>query len=165
MSRRVIAMEAWRIGEAARRAGVTPHALRHYEALGLLRPGRSPSGQRLYSEEDLARVGFIRRAAALGFTLAEIGEILHLRQQGQEPCGWVRGRLEEKVAAVEARIAELQRLRAELLALKESGGDARSARDGYTCCPLLEAASHRHRGASGRHPPLGRRLRAGRHRP
>ncbi len=131
---------AWRIGEAARRTGVTAHALRHYEALGLLRPRRTASGQRVYTEADLRRVLFIRRAAAVGFTLAEIREILRLREGGQVPCGWVRARLEEKVAAVEARIAELERLRAELVALREGPG-VRGAAAAY--CPLLERGGGR----------------------
>jgi len=125
----------WRIGEASRRAGVTPHALRHYEALGLLRPRRSPSGQRLYGEEDLKRVGFVRRAAALGFSLGEIAEILRLRDGGEAPCSWVRARLSEKVAAIEARIAELARLRAELLELRD-GPAVEGAPAAY--CPVLE---------------------------
>lgn len=122
-----------RIGEAARRVGVTPHALRHYENVGLLRPRRSQSGQRLYDEKDLARVRFIRRAAGRGFTLGEIAEVARLRSEGKAPCAWVRARLDEKIAAIEARIAELERLRAELVALRD-GPPAEEA----ACCPVLE---------------------------
>lgn len=143
----------WRIGEAARRAGVTVHALRHYEELGLLRPRRTPSGQRLYDEDDLARVRFVRRAAALGFSLGEIGEILRLRDGGQAPCGWVRERLDEKVAAIEACIAELMRLRAELLALRDGPAEDAAA----ACCPVLERGGGR--GAAGRPAPVGTRGR------
>ncbi len=143
----------WRIGEAARRAGVTAHALRHYEALGLLRPRRTASGQRVYTEEDLRRVGFIRRAAAVGFTLAEVGEVLRLRESGQVPCRWVRAKLEEKVAAIEARIAELERLRAELLALQEVPvAEAASAE----YCSLLECADGR---GTGKRPTHARQAR------
>ncbi len=129
----------WRIGEAVRRAGVTVHALRHYEELGLMRPRRSPSGQRLYGEEDVARVRFVRRAAALGFSLGEIAEIPRLRDGGQAPCGWVRERLGEKVTAIEARIAELDRLRAELLALRDGSPEHAAA----ACCPVLERGGRR----------------------
>lgn len=107
-----------RIGEAARQAGVSPHALRYYESLGLIRCRRSGSGYRLYDRETVERVRFIRRAARLGFTLEEIAEILQLRDEGRAPCSQVVAWLDAKIEHLNAQIRALTGLRAELLALR-----------------------------------------------
>lgn len=124
-----------RIGEAARRTGLSPHTLRYYESLGLIRSRRNGAGYRVYDESTLARLRFIRRAASLGFSLEEIREILALRDGGQEPCEQVKAWLDEKIRRVEAQIRALQELRSELVAL-QSGPPATSE---SACCPILEA--------------------------
>jgi len=104
-----------RSGELARRAGVSPDTLRHYERRGLLpRPERSAAGYRLYSPEALARVRLIRGALSIGFTVKELGAILAERDGGGAPCRRVRALAADKLAAVELQLGTLRLWRREL---------------------------------------------------
>lgn len=123
-----------RIGEAARQAGVSPHALRYYESLGLIRCRRSGSGYRLYDRETLERVRFIRRAAQLGFTLEEIAQILQLRDEGRAPCNQVMAWLDAKIEHLNAQIRALTGLRAELIALRAQAPAVPAEPSGYSSC-------------------------------
>ncbi len=126
------------IGELAARTGFSPRTIRYYEAVGLLPPPRrSPSGYRLYGPEDIGRLEFIRKARAVGLRLAEIREVLALRQTGEPPCDRVLGLLDAKVAALDAQIRQLQTLRRQLLALRRKG--PRVARRGCVC-GIIESA-------------------------
>lgn len=125
----------FRIGEAARRTGLSRHTLRYYESVGLIRSRRNGSGYRLYDAAALARLRFIRRAAELGFSLNEIKELIRLRDAGQEPCEQVKEWLDEKIRRIEAQIRALDELRAELVALRAGSAAAPDA----ACCPILEA--------------------------
>lgn len=120
------------IGQLAVRAGVNPRTIRYYEAIGLLpAPRRNPAGYRLYGPDDLGRLRFIRRARALGLSLAEIRQVLELRQAGQAPCDHVLGLLDAKLAAIERQLRELRALRRRLQALRQRG--AKAARSGCIC--------------------------------
>ena len=102
-----------RIGEAAAAAGMTTKALRFYEQQGLLPPAqRCPNGYRDYPPETLARLEFIRRSKIAGLALAEIREILRVRDAGQAPCAHVAGQLAQQLARLDQHIAELTALRA-----------------------------------------------------
>jgi DNA-binding transcriptional MerR regulator len=104
-----------RSGELARRAGVSPDTLRHYERRGLLpRPERSAAGYRLYSLEALRRVRLIRGALSIGFTVNELGAILADRDRGGAPCRRVRTLAADKLAAVELQLRTLRLWRREL---------------------------------------------------
>ena len=73
-----------RIGELAGRLGVNPKTIRYYESIGLLPdPGRTPSGYRVYDEDAVDRLRFIRTAQRLGVTLDEVKEILGFRERGE----------------------------------------------------------------------------------
>ncbi len=125
------------IGEAARLAGLNPKTIRFYEEIGLIAPtGRTTSGYRLFDDEAVSRLGFIKKAQALGFTLTEIGEILALRDGGAMPCDHVEVEVTRKVAAIEERIAELARLKASLEALLERWKEAEAS--GAAVCPRIE---------------------------
>lgn len=120
------------IGKLAAIVGVNPRTIRYYEAIGLLPPPRrSPSGYRLYSPDDAARLRFIRRARAAGLSLAEVRQVLELRQAGEEPCDHVLGLLDAKLAAVDRQIRELRALRRRLRVLRRRGAKAR--RSGCVC--------------------------------
>jgi len=107
-----------RSSELGRLAGVSPDTLRHYEQRGLLpQPGRSPNGYREYPPEACARVRLIRRAVALGFTLAEVARVVAVRDRGGAPCRSVRALAAGKLALVEARLAELGAARDSLRAV------------------------------------------------
>ncbi len=125
------------IGEAARLADLNPKTIRFYEEIGLIAPtGRTTSGYRLFDDEAVSRLGFIKKAQALGFTLTEIGEILALRDGGAMPCDHVEVEVNRKVAAIEERIAELTRLKASLEALLERWKEAEAS--GAAVCPRIE---------------------------
>jgi len=122
------------IGELAKRAGVRIDTVRYYERSGLLRPHtRSPSGYRRYRDLEVARLRFIRRAQALGFTLEEIRSLLKLGTQRN--VTQVKRSAQDKLADIDRRINQLQRIRAGLAELiSECSGHGR-AED----CPILRA--------------------------
>jgi MerR family transcriptional regulator, copper efflux regulator len=101
------------IGEVARITGFPAKTLRYYEELGLVEPGRSESGYRLYDREDVARLGFVGQAKQIGLTLGEIKELVELAAGGGR--GEVIPRLEEilraKMEETERRMAELAEFR------------------------------------------------------
>lgn len=108
-----------RIGELARRSGLAPSAVRYYEQLGLLpEPERTASGYRSYTDDTLDRLTFIRSAQALGLTLAEVGQVLGVRDAGEAPCQVVTELIDRRHAEVRARIAELRALEHELAVLQ-----------------------------------------------
>lgn len=103
------------IGQLAKRAGVGVETIRFYEREGLLaEPERLPSGYRQYPPEAVGRVLFLRRAQRLGFTLKDAKELLALRDDPRSTSRAVRDRAAEKLADIDARIAELAAIRAEL---------------------------------------------------
>jgi DNA-binding transcriptional MerR regulator len=86
--------------------------LRHYERVGVLaRPQRSRAGYRLYPAEAATRVRLIRRALAVGFSLAELAQILRTRDRGGAPCHEVREMATGKLAQLERQLAEMTALR------------------------------------------------------
>lgn len=109
-----------RIGELATTCSVPTQTIRYYERRGLLPPAeRTANGYRSYDEGATERVRFIKRAQTAGLTLAEIAGVIEVRADGTAPCQHVDGLLNHKMAAVDERIAELQELRGELIALLE----------------------------------------------
>lgn len=102
-----------RIGETADAAGMTAKTLRFYEDRGLLPPTeRAANGYREYGQDSLSRLDFIRRARAVGLTLAHIQDILQLRDSGDAPCTHVRDLLAHRPVELDTRITELTALRA-----------------------------------------------------
>ncbi|RME41541.1 MAG: heavy metal-responsive transcriptional regulator [Caldilineae bacterium] len=112
-----------RIGQLAQASGVAAKTIRYYEEAGLLPPPlRAENGYRLYTAEDVRRLRFVRNARALGFSLAELREVLAMRDQGQAPCIHVVELLHDKVAEIETRIRQLQTLRRDLQDLLAQAG-------------------------------------------
>jgi MerR family transcriptional regulator, copper efflux regulator len=127
-------MESMGIGQLAKRAGVGIDTVRYYERNGLLAPQRRlSSGYRRYSPLELARLRFIRRAQKLGFTLKEIRSLLSL--SAQRNVAQVKRSAQAKLADVEARIADLQRVREGLAGLIAACPGHGTAAD----CPILQA--------------------------
>jgi MerR family copper efflux transcriptional regulator len=129
-------MDFLSIGQVARRAGVGVETVRFYEREGLLEePPRRASGYRQYSEQVVKRLHFIKRAKLLGFSLKEITELLLLRVDAQMSCEVVKQRTEAKIAEVERKLIELQRMRQALLQVASlcTGQGPASA------CPMLDA--------------------------
>ena len=108
-------MESLTRGQLAQRVGVNFETLRFYEKEGLLSPAsRTPSGYRQFAESALDRLEFVRRAKSLGFSLAEIRELLVLKEGNAQSCVEVRGRLQNKLIALLAKKAELESLETQL---------------------------------------------------
>ncbi len=100
------------VSKLADEVGTSADTLRYYEKIGLLpEPDRSASGYRLYGDEAVEQVRFIKRAQRFGLRLEEIGELLAIRQRGLCPCGRTRRLLEAKVAELDQELAALARLR------------------------------------------------------
>jgi len=123
------------IGKVAARAKVTPDTLRYYERECLLSPsGKTRAGYRLYDDDAVRSIGFIRHAQECGFTLAEIRELLLLRRSSAAHCDDVRRRAQEKKSHLAARIRAMQAMRRTLDGLiAECGNGAQSADH----CPIL----------------------------
>ena len=108
------------IGRLGVRAGMEPKTLRYYDRVGLLRPSRrTPAGYRVYDEGAIARLEFIRRAKALGMSLADIRRILAVRDEGAAPCAHVRTLVDRNLAAVESQLVRLAALRQDLRRLEK----------------------------------------------
>ena len=121
-----------RIGELAAKAGITTKTLRFYEQRGLLLPPeRAANGYRDYGPTVLSRLDFIRRGRAAGLTLAQIRDIIEVRDTGDAPCEHVYRLLTERVADVDRHIADLQALRANLVRKRDRAASA----DPSSCAP------------------------------
>lgn len=129
-------------GELAARCDVNPETLRYYEQRGLIpEPSRSPSNYRLYSEETVQRIRFIKVAQEIGFTLKEIKELLSLRARPDAKCGDVLSRAETKIRLIDEKIDALHSMRAALSNLmSECHGELPVSE-----CPILEALDHQAR--------------------
>ena len=128
--------KALTIGLVARRAGIGVETVRFYERQGLIEePPRRLSGYREYDDEVVSRLGFIRRAKDLGFTLKEIKELLSLRRDSSTPAADVKRRAEAKIADIESKIRSLQKMKKALTKLTS----ACRCHDTSVECPLLHA--------------------------
>ncbi len=126
-----------RIGAVGKRIGLSVDAIRFYARNALLpRPPRTQGGFRQFDESDVETLGFIRRVQNLGFTLREIRDLLELRRTRLQLCAPVRRRLEEKLADVQRKLSDLQKLEHELrMALR---GCNKEMRKRSAHCPILK---------------------------
>lgn len=132
-----------RIGVLAARAGLTTKTVRYYEDAGLLPPPpRTPAGYRDYSPPALARLAFVRSAQAAGLTLAEIRSVLAIRDGGQAPCQHVTGLIDQHLAQVGQRLAELTQAQDVLRDLRyRAAGTDPAACPSEDVCSILTAVS------------------------
>ncbi len=130
-----VAQPTLKIGDVARQAELSIDAVRFYEREGLLgRVRRSSAGQREYDAEAVRRLAFVRRATALGFSLAEVKGLFTLRVSARMPCDRVRERALSKLADIDRRIAELAAMRRALARLATSCDDGSPT----GTCPFLD---------------------------
>ncbi|HEX9867711.1 MAG TPA: MerR family DNA-binding protein [Candidatus Tectomicrobia bacterium] len=129
-------MDGLTIGDVAKEAKVNIETLRYYERRGLLTsPPRSLSNYRLYTEDTVRRVRFIKGAQELGFSLKEILDLLSLQAEPETSCEDIRERAEAKITDIEAKIASLQAMKHALAKLvTECSGSGP-----ITDCPILES--------------------------
>ena len=138
------------IGKLARDTGLSVDAIRFYEKEGLLRkPPRSQGGFRLYTARDVDHLHFIRCAQELGFSLAEVRELLLIQNKNTHACTQVRDFIHQKLASVRQKMNDLKKLEH---SLKAALGECEKAlerddMDPHECCPVLEElARTRHDG-------------------
>lgn len=124
------------IGKLAKQVGVNIQTVRYYERRRLLSPtARKSSGYRLYGEDALKRLRFIKNAQTLGFTLREISDLLSLRVSSTARCGDVQRKAQAKLVQVEAKIRDLRALDRALQSLVH----ACKAGQPTDRCPILKS--------------------------
>ena len=115
------ALRGLRVAELASAVGVRPDTIRYYERAGLLpAPERTTAGYRRYDAGAVDRLRFIRGAQRLGLRLADIRTLLAVRDTGTCPCEPAEGLLRRRLAEIDAEIARLVHLRAEMAAMVEA---------------------------------------------
>lgn len=129
------------VSELARTAGVTPHAVRYYARIGLLRPEKDRfNSYRRFGRDDVRRLGFIRKAQHLGFTLDEIAQLIEACERRLPTCPLVRDIVSCRIAETDEKIHALSDLRdrmARALQAWEALPDGHP--DGETVCHLIES--------------------------
>ena len=129
-----------RVHELAENAGVSSHAVRYYDRLGLLEATRDPDNQyRQFGSAALSRLRFIRSAKKLGFTLSEIQGILEMGQAHESPCPTVREIVRNRIRETAAQIRELVALQARLKAAEKRWTRLPDqVPDGHAICHLID---------------------------
>lgn len=125
------------IGALSQRTGCNIETIRYYERIGMIpKPPRTQGGHRLYAQEHLKRLVFIRRSRELGFSLEQIRELLRFADGGRYTCSQVRAITVEHLDEVRARMKDLKRLE-KVLNTMASQCDRGKVPD----CPVIEALS------------------------
>lgn len=128
--------EYYSIGQISKMSDVGIETIRFYERKGLIEnPSRKPSGYRQYPKGTVDRLLFIKNAKGLGFSLAEISELLSLRVNPKSKCLDVKKKAEAKIDDINSRIRSLQRMKTALTKLSKACGGKGSVKE----CPILEA--------------------------
>lgn len=133
----------------AKRAEVPLFTVRYYTRIGLLKPSRDiRNGYKVYKSSDRDRLKFISAAKELGFTLAEIEEILGHAVHGDSPCPMVRDVVEKRIVENKEKIRELKRLQKRLEAAAEMWKKMKNSEpDGHSVCRLIESFTESNDGA------------------
>lgn len=129
-------METLTRGELAKRCEVNSETIRYYEQQGLIpKPARTVANYRIYGEDTVRRVRFVKRAQELGFTLREIKDLFSLRAAPKARCADVYQRAQAKIQNIDEKIRTLQAMRRALSKLMAEC----EGRGGISECPILEA--------------------------
>lgn len=125
------------VGTAARMAGLSPKAVRLYEAMGILGPvARTPAGYRTYTADEVELLRFVRRARSLGLSLDEIRRLVDAGRRDAPPCERVVELLERHVRLTGRRLEQLARTRAVLTGLLEHARDRAARGEPVRLCRL-----------------------------
>ena len=125
------------IGEAARAVDLPTKTVRYYADVGLVRPsGRSESGYRLYSDVELRKLVFVRKARSFGFSVDECRELLRLYEDRDRSSRDVKELAMERIRQIESKMQELQSLHDELSHLAQA-----CAGDDRPDCPIISGLS------------------------
>lgn len=127
------------VGTAAEAAGVSAKAVRLWESKGLLPPAaRTEAGYRLFTDDDLGVLRFVRQAKALGFTLTEIKDVLDLQRHGTTPCVQVIGLLDTHIAQIDRTLTELRQLRRSLTGARRTAREGQRRGEDAVVCRIIE---------------------------
>ncbi|MCI0490846.1 MAG: MerR family transcriptional regulator [Blastocatellia bacterium] len=135
------------VSQLAIQSGSSPHAVRYYTRIGLLKPNRDTrNGYKLYSDSDVTRLRFIRQAKSLGFTLGEIAQLIRQSQKGESPCPLARRIIERRIYENREVLNETIELQSRM----EREFDRWSKMpdgvpDGDSVCYLIESTGEPHR--------------------
>ncbi|MFJ8262052.1 Hg(II)-responsive transcriptional regulator [Rummeliibacillus sp. NPDC094406] len=125
----------YRISELAEKCSVNKETIRYYERIGLLsEPSRTNAGYRVYSEDTVDRIHFIKQMKELGFSLAEINKLLGVVDKDNERCRDMYDFVIQKIDEVQNKIRDLKRIEHMLINLKECCPDEKSLHE----CPIIE---------------------------
>jgi MerR family transcriptional regulator, mercuric resistance operon regulatory protein len=125
----------YRVSELAEKCSVNKETIRYYEKIGLLsEPSRTDSGYRVYSDDTVNRINFIKRMQDLGFSLAEINKLLGVVDKDNERCRDMYDFVSRKIDDVQEKIRDLKRIEHMLMKLKECCPDEKSLHE----CPIIE---------------------------
>jgi DNA-binding transcriptional MerR regulator len=130
-----------RVNELSRRIHLRPEIIRYYTRIGLLTPSRHPVNRyRLFAEADVKRLHFIRRAKRLGYTLAEIAEILRESSKGKSPCPRVRDIIRRRIKENRKELDEIAALQMRMeKALAKWNRMPDGTPNGDSVCHLIES--------------------------
>lgn len=127
------------VGAAAAAAGVSAKAVRLWESKGLLPAAeRTEAGYRMFTDDDLDVLRFIRQAKTLGLTLPEIKDILDLQRDGATPCGRVTELLDTHIAEIDRTLADLRALRRSLATARRSAREGQRRDQDAVVCRIVE---------------------------
>ena len=129
------------VGTTAAAAGVSAKAVRLWESKGLLPPAaRTEAGYRLFTDDDLGVLRFVRQAKALNLSLAEIKDVLDLQRRGATPCGRVTELLDTHIAQIDHTMTELRQLRHALTGARSTALESQRRGQDAIVCQIIEAA-------------------------
>jgi DNA-binding transcriptional MerR regulator len=127
------------IGTAAKASGLSIDTIRFYQKSGLLKPpARTSAGYRVFTDDEIDDLQFIAKAQDLGFSLAEIKELVLLRSETARACPEVRSIIERKLGNVREKLAALGQLEGELARALRSCDHALKARTAQSGCPVID---------------------------
>lgn len=129
------------VGAVAAKAGVSAKAVRLWESKGLLPPAeRTAAGYRVFTDDDLRVLRFIRQAKALGLTLSEISDILELQRGGAAPCGRVTELLDAHIREIDRSLNDLRELRRILTSARRAARESQRRGESAVVCHIIETA-------------------------
>jgi len=144
-------MKGMTIGRLARKAGVSIDTVRFYERRRLLsKPARTDSNYRVYAEDEVARLRFIKRAKDLGFSLSEIRELLSLRCDPSASRADVKNQIEDKISDIRQKINALSGIVTALEHLSATC-DGHGSHGSVSDCPILKALDKNNGGCADTH--------------
>jgi DNA-binding transcriptional MerR regulator len=132
-----------RVKDTATRVGLPSRTLRYYDRIGLVSPPRTASGYRAYGPEEEGRLRFVRQAKTLGFSLEEIRDLLAVAERGccSEVVPEVQRLLDDKIATIDAQVAQFGAFREHLVAFRAGGGGGCGHNGHGAFCGCLDDAA------------------------